>query len=270
MIDLNTITQKVIDFSIAYGPKILIAILTLVIGLWIINMITKGIGKALIHRHMDASLRHFLESLVSISLKVLLFISVISTLGVETTSFVAILAAMGFAVGMALQGSLSNFAGGVLIIIFKPFNVGDFIETQGYSGVVNKIEIFNTILKTGDNKTIIIPNGPISNSNITNYSTEKTRRVDMVFGIGYDDDLKKAKKLLMQIISKDKRVLKDPAPFVAVGELADSSVNFKVRVWVKSSDYWKVFFDTQEEVKLEFDKQGINIPYPQMDIHSKK
>jgi len=229
MVDLNTITQKVIDFSIAYGPKVLIAILTLVIGLWIINMITKGVGKALSHKHMDTSLRHFLESLVSISLKVLLFISVISTLGVQTTSFVAILAAMGFAVGMALQGSLSNFAGGVLIIIFKPFKVGDFIETQGHSGVVNKIAIFNTILKTGDNKTIIIPNGPISNGDITNYSTEKTRRVDMVFGIGYDDDLKKAKELLMKIISKDKRVFNDPAPFVAVGELADSSVNFKVR-----------------------------------------
>jgi small conductance mechanosensitive channel len=191
-------------------------------------------------------------------------------IGVETTSFVAILAAAGFAIGLALQGSLGNFAGGVLILLFKPFKVGDFIEAQGETGSVKKIQIFNTILTTGDNKTIIIPNGPLSNGNITNYSTQDTRRVDMVFGIGYDDDIKKAKTILEKMIKSEKRAIRLEDSLVAVGELADSSVNFKVRVWVNSGDYWGVYHDFHENVKLTFDKEGISIPYPQMDIHQYK
>ena len=270
MVDINAITTKAMDLLVQYGPKVLLAIITLIIGLWIIKIVAKAFKKVLGKRKIDKSLESFLVSLVSIILKVLLFISVIGMLGVETTSFVAILAAAGFAIGLALQGSLGNFAGGVLILLFKPFKVGDFIEAQGESGSVKQIQIFNTILTTGDNKRVIIPNGPLSNGNITNYSTEDTRRVDMVFGIGYDDDIKKAKTILEKMVKADSRVLKDKANLVAVGELADSSVNFKVRVWVNSSDYWSVFHDFQENVKLTFDKEGLSIPFPQMDIHQHK
>jgi small conductance mechanosensitive channel len=187
--------------------------------------------------------------------------------GIATTSFVAILGAAGLAIGLALQGSLANFAGGVLILLFKPFKVGDYIEAQGYSGTVNEIQIFNTILKSLDNKTIIIPNGNLSNDCITNYSTEPLRRVDFVFGIGYEDDIKKAKEVLLTIIKSDSRVLKEPEPFVSIGELGDSSVNFTVRVWCNKEAYWDVYFDMFEKVKLEFDKQGISIPFPQRDVH---
>lgn len=271
MVDLQLITSKVTDIAIEYGPKVLLAIITLLIGLWIIKLVSKALKKVLGRRNVDKSLESFLVSLVSISLKVLLFISVIGMVGVETTSFVAVLAAAGFAVGLALQGSLGNFAGGVLILLFKPFKVGDFIEAQGETGSVKKIQIFNTILTTGDNKTVIIPNGPLSNGNITNYSTEDTRRVDMIFGIGYDDDIKKAKSILEKMVTTDSRILQDKSNLIAVGELADSSVNFKVRVWVKSSDYWNVFHDFQENVKLTFDKEGISIPFPQMEIsHTQK
>ena len=270
MVSVEEITTKGVDLIFAYGPKILLAIITLVIGLWIIRIIVKSFRKVLGKRKIEKSLESFLGSLVSIILKILLFISVIGMLGVETTSFVAILAAAGFAIGLALQGSLGNFAGGVLILLFKPFKVGDFIEAQGEMGSIKNIQIFNTIMTTGDNKTVIIPNGPLSNGNITNYSTEDTRRVDMVFGIGYDDDIKKAKTLLEKLVKADKRVLQDQANLVAVGELADSSVNFKVRVWVKAADYWDVNHDFLETVKLTFDKEGISIPYPQMDIHQHK
>jgi small conductance mechanosensitive channel len=267
---LNNLFVKGLEFVSNFGPKVLMTIAIFIIGLIVIKLIVSSVGKALKHSKMDTSLRHFLESLVGIILKVLLVIYVISYLGVETTSFVAILAAAGFAIGMALQGSLSNFAGGVMILLFKPFKVGHFIEAQGFSGSVKKIEIFNTLLTTGDNKRIIIPNGKLSNDSIVNYSIEENRRVDMVFGIGYDDDIKKTKELLEKIVKADKRVLDNPGNLVAVGELADSSVNFKVRAWVKSGDYWGVYHDMQETVKLEFDKAGISIPYPQMDVHSKK
>lgn len=270
MVSIDSISTLVVDWTVAYGPKILLAIVTLVVGLWIIGFIARTIEKATHKQKLDESLRHFLISLVSIGLKVVLIITVVSMLGVATSSFVAILAAAGFAVGLALQGSLSNFAGGVLILLFKPFKVGDFIEAQGFSGSVAKIEIFNTILKTPDNKTIIIPNGNLSNDAITNYSTEKTRRVDMEFGIAYENDVKKAKKLLDDVIKKDKRVLKDPAYAIVLTSLGDSSVNITVRAWVQAADYWPLKFETQETVKEVFDKNGISIPYPQMDIHMKK
>jgi len=270
MIDITQYTDKAVEMGMAYAPKLLLAILTLIIGLWVIGIVVRGTEKVMKKRSLDLSLRHFLASFVGVVLKILLVISVISMVGVETTSFVAIMAAAGFAIGMALQGSLGNFAGGVLILIFKPYKVGDFITAQGESGTVNKIEIFNTVLKTPDNKTIIMPNGAVSNGNITNVSTEPTRRVDFTFGIGYDDDIKKAQKILTKIATSQKKALKDPEPFVRVSELADSSVNFAVRVWVKKEDYWDVFFDVTEQVKASFDKDKISIPYPQMDVHMHK
>jgi len=198
---------------------------------------------------------------------VFVFIAALGTLGVETASFAAVIAAAGLAVGFALQGSLSNFAAGVMLIIFRPFKAGDFVEAGGAMGAVEAVNIFNTIMKSPDNKKVIIPNSKITGDSIVNYSAQDTRRVDMVFGIGYDDDIRKAKSTLEQILASDERVLKDPAPTVAVSELADSSVNFVVRPWVKTADYWGVFFDITEKVKLTFDEQGISIPFPQRDIH---
>jgi small conductance mechanosensitive channel len=256
-----------VELIIQYAPKVFLAIITLVIGLWIIKLIVKGLGKGLEKSNVEESLKKFFSSFFSVILKILLFISVASMVGIETTSFVAIMGAAGLAVGLALQGSLANFAGGVLILLFKPFRVGDVIDAQGYLGSVSSIQIFNTILKTPDNKTIIIPNGGLSSGSITNFSTEPTRRVDMTFGIGYGDDLKKAKDVLHSIVNGHNRVLKDPAPMIVVSELGDSSVNFAVRAWVNSADYWGLYFDMQEKVKLEFDKQGISIPFPQRDIH---
>ena len=202
----------------------------------------------------------------------LLFVilAALSNLGVNTTSFIAVLGAAGLAVGLAFQGTLSNIGAGVLLIFFRPFKVGDFIQAAGESGVVEEINLFSVLLKTGDNKQIIIPNSSIIGGNITNFSAKDTRRVDFTFGIGYEDDLKLAKETLEEIVNSDERVLKDPAPFVAVSELAESSVNFVVRVWVKSADYWGVYFDTLERVKLTFDEKGISIPYPQMDVHLDK
>jgi len=216
---------------------------------------------------MEPSLQKFLGSLFSMTLKVLIIISVISMLGVETTSFVAVLGAAGLAVGFALQGSLSNFAGGILILIFKPFKVGDFIDGAGHAGTVHSVEVLATTLKTPDNKTIIIPNGQLSGSSVINFSTEETRRVDFTFGIGYGDDMKNAKDLILSIVSNDDRVFKDPEPFIAIGNLGDNSVDITVRVWVKASDYWAVHFDTTETVKATFDKENISIPFPQMDVH---
>jgi small conductance mechanosensitive channel len=208
--------------------------------------------------------------MIGILLKILLLISVIGMVGVQMTSFIAILGAAGLAVGMALSGTLQNFAGGVIILLFKPFKVGDYIEAQGHSGSVNEIQIFNTILKTPDNKTIIIPNGGLSTGSMINYSTEPQRRVDFVFGIGYGDDVDKAKAVIQQLIDGDERILKDPAPFIAVSELADSSVNLVVRVWAEASNYWGIHFDMHEKVYKTFDKEGLNIPFPQMDLHVHK
>ena len=267
MVNLEYISDKIIEQSILYLPKVAMAIITLIVGLWTINLLVRMLTKQMKSKKVELSLQHFLESLFGIMLKVMLFITVISMFGVEMTSFIAVLAGAGLAIGLALQGSLSNFAGGVLILLFKPFKVEDLIEAQGYLGTVHKIQIFNTILKTPDNKTVIIPNGPLSNSSVVNYTTEPQRRVDMTFGIGYNDDIKKAKKVLSSIISKDKRILKDPEPQVVVSELGDSSVNFAVRVWCKGADYWNVRFAMHENVKLEFDKNKISIPFPQSDVH---
>jgi len=267
MTEVSGFTDQAMNYVIEYGPNLLLAILTLFIGLWIIRMLGKGFGKAMEKADLEISLRKFLLSLISILLKVLLVISVVSMLGVEMTSFIAILGAAGLAVGLALQGSLANFAGGVLLLLFKPIKVGDFIDAQGHMGTVHAIQVFNTILKTPDNKTIFVPNGILSNGSITNFSTEENRRVDFTFGIGYNDDIQKAKGILTDLVKQDTRILTDPEPVVVVSALADSSVNFTVRVWAKSSDYWGVFFEMQEKVKLTFDAQGVSIPFPQRDVH---
>ncbi len=262
--------EKIVEASAVYIPKVILAIITLLIGLWVIRLIGLFAEKRMEKKEVEATLKHFLSNLLKIGLKILLIISVISMLGVQMTSFVAVIAAAGLAIGLALQGSLSNFAGGVLIMLFKPFKVGDVIDAQGHLGKVSEIQIFNTILKTPDNKTVIIPNGALSNGSIVNLSTEPKRRVDMTFGISYQDDIKKAKKVLNDIVSKDKRILKDPKPQIVLKELGDSSVNFAVRVWCKSEDYWDVKFDTNEATKLAFDKNKISIPFPQMDVHLDK
>lgn len=267
MNELNEYSQIGIEMLIEYGPQLLLAIFTLLIGLWIIRLITRAASHLMEKRNVDASLSPFLKSLINMVLKVLLVISVMGMIGIEMTSFIALLGAVGLAVGMALSGTLQNFAGGAMILLFKPFKVGDYIDAQGYSGTVNEIQIFNTILTTPDNKTIIIPNGGLSTSSMVNYSTEKTRRVDFTFGIGYSDDIDKAKAVLNHIIKQNKLILKKPETFIAVSELADSSVNFVVRVWVKGADYWTVHFDTIEKVKKAFDKENISIPFPQRDIH---
>lgn len=267
MEEVNNYIEIGVDYAIEFGVQILSAIIVLLIGLWLIKKINKAIKTLMVKRDIDASLRPFLSSLLSTIFKALLVISVMSMIGIEMTSFIALLGAAGLAVGMALSGTLQNFAGGVMILIFKPFKVGDFLEAQGHSGVVKEIQIFNTILTTPDNKTIFIPNGGLSTSSMTNYSTQTTRRVDFVFGIGYGDDLNKAKSIILEIVNNDKRVLKDPAPFARLSELADSSVNITTRIWVDPVNYWDVYFDTMESVFEAFNKQGINIPFPQMDVH---
>ncbi|NQU53418.1 MAG: mechanosensitive ion channel [Bacteroidetes bacterium] len=270
MENLELIPQRIYDAVLTFGPKLIGAIIVLIIGLWIIKVVQKTLRKGFEKREMDASLRGFLNSLIGMLLKAMLWISVIGMMGVEMTSFIAILGAAGLAVGMALAGTLQNFAGGAMILIFKPFKAGDFIEAQGHAGVVREIQIFNTILKTGDNKTIIIPNAGLSTNSMINYSTEPRRRVDLIFGIGYGDDVDKAKEVLLKLINSEPRILKDPAPFIAVSELADSSVNLVVRVWAESANYWGIYFDLTENVYKTFEKEGLNIPYPQMDVHIQK
>ena len=259
--------QHAIDLVIEYAPQLLLAIVVLIVGFWIIKLVTKATSKAMDRSEVDVSLKKFLNSLLGILLKTLLLISVASMVGIATASFVAIIAGAGLAVGLALQGSLANFAGGVLILLFKPFKVGDFIEAQGYMGTVNEITIFTTILKTPDNKTVIIPNGALSNGSMVNFSTESMRRVDMTFGIGYGDSIEKAKQVLTRLVESDVRIHKEPASQIIVDELGESSVNFKVRVWCNSTDYWGIYFDMQEKVKQTFDKEGISIPFPQRDVH---
>lgn len=251
-----------------WGPKLVLAIVILVVGIIIINSFSRFLRKVMEKLNVDLTLMPFLAGLISTLLKIMLIISVVDIVGVKTTSFVAVLAAAGLAVGLALQGSLANFAGGVLVMIFKPYQVGDYIQAQGEAGTVSSVQMFNTVLKTPDNRKVIIPNGAISSGTITNFSTEETRRMDMVFGIGYDDDLEKAKNVLKEMADADKRLLTDPAPFIAVKELADSSVNLVVRIWCKKEDYWDIHFDWQNNVKLRFDKENISIPYPHRTIYT--
>lgn len=264
---MQSIQEKITE----WGPKLIVAAIILIVGLIVLRVLT-GIIKKSINKSskLDETLKPFLISLSTALLKVLFAISIASSLGLELTSFVAVLGAAGLAVGMALSGTLQNFAGGVLILILKPFKVGDFIQAQGYDGTVKEIQIFHTILNTPDNKRVVIPNGPMSNGSLINFSAEDTRRIDFVFGISYDDDIHKAKQLLNNIFEADERVFKDPKPFIRLGEMADSSVNIKVRVWANSSDYWPIFWDMQEKVYDVFNNEGVNFPYPSTDVYLHK
>jgi len=265
--EIGKYADTAIELGITYVPKLALALITLFIGLWIINRLTAGVGKALVTGGVEATLQKFLSNLLNFGLKGLLLISVASMVGIETTSFIAVLGAAGLAIGLALQGSLANFAGGVLILLFRPYKVGDFIETNGHMGSVQAIEIFSTIMTTGDNKTIIIPNGTVSNNPITNFSKQQTRRVDIVFGISYDDDLRIGKDVLTKLIEADERIHCEPAPMVVISSLGDSCVNITTRSWVDSSNYWPVYFDLMENSKLALEEAGLSIPYPQQDIH---
>ncbi len=239
----------------------------LILGRIVVGILTKFVTRMMQKGKTDETLVKFVGSLTKIGLMTFVIIAVLSTLGIQTGSFIAVIGAAGLAIGFALQGSLSNFASGVMLIIFRPFKSGDYVEAGGTNGTIESIQIFNTILKTPDNKMVIVPNSKITGDNIVNYSAKEMRRIDLVFGIGYDDDIRQAKEILGKILSSDERILKDPAPMVAVSELADSSVNFVVRPWVKTADYWSVYFDLTEKVKLTFDEKGISIPFPQTDIH---
>ena len=257
-------------YVIPWGIKIVLALAIFYIGRLVVSAIVRVVGKLLNGRGMDEILVSFLSSILRWVLLLFVIIAALSQLGINTTSLVALLGAAGLAIGLSLQSSLSNFASGVMLIIFRPFTKGDFVEAGGATGVIDNISIFTTTMTSTDNKEIIVPNGAILSNNITNYSARPTRRVDMVFGISYDDDIRKAKQLLEDIIAADDRVLAEPAPVIALGELADSSVNFLVRPWAKAEDYWDLLWDTTEAVKLKFDEAGISIPYPQMDVHMDK
>ena len=258
------------EFLIKYGPSILAAIFVLILGLFIINKFTNFTKKLMLKKQMDPSLIPFLTTMLNISLKIMLLISVASMIGIETTSFIAVLGAAGLAIGLALQGTLQNFAGGVLILIFKPYRVGDLIEAQGHKGNVKEIQIFVTIILTPENKTVFIPNGSISNGNITNYTVEGMIRVDMEFGISYDSNIKEAKEALLKVMTDHPKVHTDPAPFVGVSSLGDSSVNLAVRPYTDPNDYWDVYFNVYESGKLALDKAGVVIPFPQVDVHMDK
>jgi len=260
-------SDKWVELILTYGRNLVAALAILIIGLWFIAAVRRMLRSVMERRDFDPALKGFLGSMVAVVLRLLLGITVLGTMGIEMTSFIAMLGAAGLAVGMALSGTLQNFAGGVMILTFKPFRIGDFIEAQGHAGTVREIQVFNTILKTPDNKTIIIPNGGLSTGSMVNFSTEATRRVDWDFGIAYGDSADKAREVLLAMLHSDGRVLKDPEPVVFLASLGDSSVNFKVRAWVNAADYWAVFFAMNERVYKEFGSHGLNIPFPQMDLH---
>ena len=267
MAEVGQIWTQIQEVVAVWGLKVIAALAIFIIGRWVAKLVRRGVRRMLEKAGTDEIIVGFVGSIAYIALLAFVIVAALGQLGIQTTSFIAILGAAGLAIGLALQGSLANFAAGFLMIMFRPFKVGDFIEGAGVAGVVETIQIFTTTLKTGDNKTIIIPNAKLSGDNIVNYSAKETRRVDMTVGVAYDADLSKVKATLNDILGKDERILAEPAPMVAVAELADSSVNFVVRAWVKSGDYWGVKFDTTETIKLRFDEEGIGIPFPQHDIH---
>ena len=267
MNDFSKYADQALQLVVEYTPKFVLALVVLLVGLWIINRVVGLVSRVMQSRRVDPTLGPFISSLASWTLKAVLLISVASMVGIETTSFVAVLGAAGLAVGLALQGTLQNFAGGAMLLLFRPYEVGHLVEAQGHLGVVKEIQIFTTHLVTVDNKLAIIPNGSISNGNIINYTAEKKLRVDLVVGVAYDADLKAAKAVLQEILSKHDKVLSDPAPFVGVLELADSSVNLAVRPYARPEHYWDVYFDIQEQAKLALDAANITIPFPQRDVH---
>ena len=270
MLDKIDIQQLIETYILPWGINIVMALAIFIVGKFVVNILVNVAKKLMGKAKVDNILINFIASIIKTVLLLFVVIAALDQLGVDTTSMIALIGAAGLAIGLALQGTLQNLASGVMLIIFRPFSDGDFIEAAGVSGVVEEIGIFSITMRTGDNREIIVPNGEIYGGTITNNSRRDTRRVDMVFGIGYDDDLLKAKDIIKKILSEDERILADPAPAVVVGELADSSVNFNVRPWCKTSDYWGVYSDVHEKIKLTFDAEGISIPYPQMDIHQDK
>jgi small conductance mechanosensitive channel len=265
--EVQQLIAKGYELGTDFGVKILAALAIFIIGRWVVRYLRNLTSRVMEKRDVDPTLVKFVANMAYVALLTFVIIAALGMLGIQTTSFIAVLGAAGLAVGLALQGSLSNFAAGVLMIIFRPFKVGDFIEGAGVVGVVEEIQIFTTQLTTPDNKTIIIPNAKLTADNIVNYTVKGTRRADMVFGIGYEDDIDKARDIIVEILSKEERILKDPSPQVALSELADSSVNFVARPWVDAGDYWGVVFDVTEAVKKRFDAEGISIPFPQRDVH---
>ncbi len=268
---LSRVLDSLVEQGAALGWTLIKALLVFIVGRFLISMINKLVQRVLLKRKIDPSIKTFVGSLIHIILMILLIISVVGALGVQTASFAALLASAGVAIGMALSGNLSNFAGGLIILIFKPYKVGDFIEAQGLSGTVREIQIFHTVLTTTDNKVIYIPNGSLSSSAVVNYSYQEVRRVDWTFGVEYGTDYEKVKGVLEDILAKDERILQEPAaPFVAMSQLADSSVNYVVRVWVKSPDYWNVYYGITRTVYERFNAEGIGFPFPQLTIHQAK
>ena len=249
------------------GKSILLAVVVAVVGRYVVKFINNLVARMLERRNVEPTVKSFLKSFVNILLVTLLIITVVSTLGVNTTSLAALLASAGLAVGMALSGNMQNLAGGLILLFFKPYKVGDFIEAQGVSGIVKAIQIFHTILTTTDNKELFIPNGPLSSGNITNYTKNELRRVDFTISVEYGTKVEKVKEVTLELLQQDERIMQDPAPFIAVKELANSSVDFTLRVWTKATEYWNVFFDTNERIYAEFNKQGIKFPFPQLQIH---
>jgi len=265
--DWNEVMGLIQTQGIEFGLNLLTAIIIFYVGKMAVGLVVRGMRKVMRRQEVDKTLETFVCNLVRMILLVIVVIAAIGALGIETTSFIAIFGAAGLAVGLALQGSLSNFASGVLIVLFRPYRVGDFIEAAGINGVVEQVQILTTVLKTGDNKQIIVPNGQIMDSIITNFSANDTRRVDMTVGVSYDDDLDKVRSTIEELVAAEERILDEPACTIAVAALADSSVNFIVRPWVKTSDYWGVMFDLTEAIKKRFDKEGISFPFPQQDVH---
>lgn len=264
---VDQLIQQAISMGMQAGKSLLLAIALAVIGRYAIKFINKLVARMLERRNVEPTVQSFLKSFVNISLITLLIIMVVGTLGVNTTSLAALLASAGLAVGMALSGNLQNLAGGLILLVFKPYKVGDFIEAQGVSGIVKAIQIFHTILTTTDNKELFIPNGALSSGNITNYTKNELRRVDFTISVEYGTEVEKVKQVTLGIIQEDSRIMQEPAPFIAIKELANSSVDFTLRVWTKASDYWNVFFDTNERIYAEYNKQGIKFPFPQIQIH---
>jgi small conductance mechanosensitive channel len=264
---MEELIAKIYELITVFGVKILAAVAVFIIGRWVAKLMRRIVDKVMGKRSVDPTIGKFVANLTYIALLTFFILAALGLLGIQTTSFIAVIGAAGLAIGLALQGSLANFAAGFLLIIFRPYKVGDYIEGGGTAGTVEAIQLFTTQLASPDNKTIIVPNSKMTGDNIVNYSTKGTRRVDMVFGIGYEDDIDKARNIITEILSQDERILKDPPTNIAVSELADSSVNFIARPWVNAADYWNVYFETTEKVKKRFDAQGISIPYPQRDVH---
>jgi len=265
--DWNEVIAMLKTTGVEFAINLVTAIAIFYFGRMVVGLLMRGLKKMMQTQEVDVTLQTFVANLVRMVLLIFVIIAAISALGIQTTSFIAILGAAGLAIGLALQGSLSNFASGVLIVLFRPYKVGDFVEAAGISGVVEEVQILTTVLKTGDNKKVIVPNGQIMDSVITNYSANERRRVDMVVGVSYDDDLDKVRSTLEQLVAADERILDDPTCTIAVSALADSSVNFVLRPWVNSADYWGVMFDLTEAIKKRFDKEGISFPFPQQDVH---